>query len=103
MRYTMGMVKEITFQLDVQAASPILTDLARQTIADSAGAVAARAAGMLASVSKGEVNVNVSTVVGTVPRGRGKRAIGTVTATSSKIKHGQLLEALVKSKDAGRI
>jgi hypothetical protein len=97
------MVKEITFQLDIQAASPILTDMARQTVQNSADAVAGRAASMLASVSKDPADVNVSTVVGTVPRGRGKRAIATVTASSARIKHGQLLEVLVKSKDAGRI
>lgn len=97
------MANDITFQLDIQAASPILTDMARQTVQNSADAVAGRAAGIIASISKAPVDISVSTVVGTVPRGRGKRAIATVTANSTTIKHGQLLEALVKSKDAGRI
>lgn len=97
------MVKEISFQLDIQGAAPILTDMARQTVANSADAIAARAGGMLASMSKDPSNITTTTVVGTVPRGRGKRAIATVTASSSRLKHAQLLEALVKSKDAGRI
>jgi hypothetical protein len=97
------MNKEVTFQLDTNAASVILTDMAKQTIANSAGAVAGRASSMLASVSKDPVKVTTTTSVGTVPRGRGKRAIGLVVASSSRIKKGQLLEILVKSKDAGRI
>lgn len=96
------MARDITFQLDINAASEILTDLAMPTIQQSGAAIAARAEAMAGSLSSKPISVSVSSGVGTIRRGR--RAIATVTAQgidahSNYVGH----QALAKAKDAGRI
>ena len=102
MRYTNGMDKEITFQLDIQAAEKILTDIAMPTIQRSGAAIAARAESMAGSLSSKPISISVSSTVGTIRRGR--RAIATVSAQGVDA-HGNYVgaQALAKAKDAGRI
>lgn len=103
MSYTNSMTGELTFQLDTQAAEEILTSMAAPIVKQSADAIASRAGSMYGSMTSQPVTVEVTERVGINTRGRGKRAIATVTAHGSNVRHDLLLEALVKSKDAGSI
>lgn len=95
--------QDITFQLDIQAANIILTDLAAPVVKKSADAIAARANGMLQSMTTQPITIDVTERVGVNTRGKGKRAIATVLAKGNRVRHDLLLEALIKSKDAGRV
>jgi hypothetical protein len=96
------MSSDITFQLDIEAADIVLTDLAAPIVKQSADAIAARAEAMAASMTSKPIAVGVSASVGIIKRGR--RAIATVTAAGSD-PHTSYLghKALMKAKDAGRI
>lgn len=99
------MTRDVTFQLDIQSANEVLTSMAAPIVKQSADAIGMRVATMLGSMTSQSVSVTVTETVGVNMRGRGRRAIATVVAKSSnnEVVHSKLLEALVKSKDAGRI
>lgn len=96
------MSRDVSFQLDVEAASVILTEMAMPLIKQSGEAIAARAQSMAASMSSDPPQITVSTNVGTVKRGR--RAIATVTATGRDAHQNYIGHmALTKARDAGRV
>lgn len=102
MRYTIGMSKDVTFSLDIQAAESILTDMVMPIIKQSGEAIAARARSMASSISSDPPEITLNTAVGTVKRGQ--RAIATIRATG-KDAHQNYIGHLVlaKAKDAGRV
>lgn len=96
------MGRDVSFQLDVEAASSILTEMAMPLVKQSGEAIAARAQSMAASMSSDPPQISVSTTVGTVKRGR--RAIATVTATGRDAHQNYIgYMALTKARDAGRV
>lgn len=96
------MSKEVTFQLDISAASTILTEMAMPTIKRSGEAIAARAQGMINATSSKAPEFATKTRVGIIKRGN--RAIATVSAPTSD-EHEKYIAnaALSKSIDAGRV
>ncbi len=96
------MSNDVSFQLDTDAASVILTDMVAPLIKQSGEAIAARAKSMAASISSDPPEITVTTTVGTVKRGR--RAIATVTAVGKDAHQNYIGHvALSKAKDAGRV
>lgn len=102
MRYTNGMRTNASFQLDIQGAQELLTDMVMPLVKSSADAIASRAGGMAGSISSRPPTFTVSTRVGTIRRG--VRAIATVTANGPDA-HAEYVghTALTKSIDAGRV
>lgn len=98
------MSRDVSFSLDTQAASVILTDMVAPVVKKSAEAIASRARGMAGSISSNPPEITVSTSVGVNKGGRGRRAIATVTATGKDAHENYIGHvALSKAKDAGRI
>lgn len=96
------MSRDVSFSLDTQAASVILTDMVAPLIKQSGDAIAARAQSMASSMSSDPPNITVTHTVGTVKRGR--RAIATVTATGKDAHQNYIGHmAIVKARDAGRV
>lgn len=96
------MSKDITFQLDPDAAADILQSMAMPIVTQSTNAMAARAQSIAGSISSDPPDITMSTTVGTIKRGR--RAIGTVTIKgrdAHQMYIGRM--ALVKAKDAAKI
>jgi len=96
------MSKDVSFSLDVQAASVILTDMVAPVVKQSADAIAARARSMAASQTSRPPDITVTTGVGVIKRGQ--RAIATIRATGVDA-HANYIghQALAKAKDAGRV
>lgn len=96
------MSKDVTFQLDPAGGQEILQRMVAPTIKKSADAIAARANSMASSLSSEPPNITVTESVGTIRRG--VRAIATVRA-EGKNAHQNYVghQAIVKSKDAGRV
>ena len=95
-------MKEVTFQLDTQAANQILTGLAMATVSRSTNAIAQRAQSMAGSISSTPPEFTVTTQVGTIRKG--KRAIGRVAAHYKDARQRYVAStALAKAKDAGRV
>lgn len=95
------MSKDVSFYLDTDAASEILTDMVAPTINKKAESIATRARAMAASISSNPPEITVSTEVGTIRRG--KRAIATIRAGGSDARATFIgYQALSKSIDAGR-
>lgn len=102
MLYTDTMSKDISFNLDTQAASEILTSMVAPVIQKSGDAIAVRARSMAASISSEPPEISVSTSVGTLKRGQ--RAIATITARGKNAHQNYIGHvALSKAKDAGRV
>lgn len=96
------MSSDVSFSLDTEAASAILTDMVAPLIKQSGEAIAARAQSMANSMSKDPPIITVTTSVGTVKRGR--RAIATITATGKDAHQNYIGHmALIKARDAGRV
>lgn len=96
------MSKDISFQLDTDAAADILQSMAMATVQTSTNAMAARAQSIANSTSSDPPDITSSTGVGTIKRGR--RAIGTVTIKGNDAHQmyiGRM--ALIKAKDAAKI
>lgn len=102
MRYTNGMSKDVSFTLDIAAASVILTDMVAPVIKQSGEAIAARARSIAGSLSSDPPEITVTTSVTTVKRGA--RAVSTIRA-AGKDAHQNYIGAIAlsKSKDAGRV
>lgn len=102
MRYTNSMSTDITFQLDVQAADVILTEMSMPLVEQSANSIAARASSMASSISSNPPNFGVTTTIGVIRRG--ERAIASVVAIGNNA-HSEYVgrEALTKAIDAGRV
>lgn len=98
------MSSDVSFQLDTEAASEILTTMVAPVIKQSAEAIAARARSMAASISSDPPEITVTSGVGVNRGGRGQRYIATITATG-KDAHSNYIghQALSKAKDAGRV
>lgn len=96
------MSKDISFQLDTDAAADILQNMAMATVRQSTNAMAARAQSIAGSMSSDSPDISFSTSVGTIKRGR--RAIGTI-AIKGRDEHQMYVGrmALIKSKDAAKI
>lgn len=96
------MSRDVKFQLDTRAAAVIITDMAMQTVEQSANAIASRAQSMAGSISSHPPQISVSTRVGTIKRG--VRAIATITA-EGKDDHENYVGriALSKAIGAGRV
>lgn len=96
------MVKEVTFQLDVDAAAVIIGSMSLPLIRQSANAISGRAQSMAGSISSNPPAFSVKTAIGTIKRG--KRAIGTVQTNFDNPRESYIAHtALRKAKDAGRI
>lgn len=96
------MSKDVSFQLDVAAASVILTNMVAPLIKQSGDAIAARAQSMANSMSSDPPQITVTTRVGTIKRGQ--RAIATITATGNNSHQNYIGHmALLKARDAGRV
>ena len=96
------MSKDVTFQLDPDAAADILQNMAMPLVVQSTNAMAARAQSIAGSTSSDPPDITMSTTVGTIKRGR--RAIGTVTIKANDAHQmyiGRM--ALIKAKDAAKI
>lgn len=94
--------KDVTFQLDTDAASALIQDMIMPTIQTSTNAVQARAQAMANSISTNAPTVNAKTAVGTIRRG--KRAIGTISVDYTNAREKYIaITALKKAKDAGRV
>lgn len=96
------MSRDVSFSLDTQAASVILTDMVAPLIQQSGNAMAARANSIAGSMSSDPPTISVAHSVGTVKRGR--RAIATLTV-QGKDAHQNYIgrTALIKARDAGRV
>ena len=98
------MSKDVTFQLDIEAASVILTDMVAPVIKQSADAIAGRARSMAGGISSDPPEITVTTSVGVNTGGRGRRAIATITSTGKDAHQNYIgASALSKAKDAGRV
>lgn len=96
------MSKDVSFSLDTQAASVILTDMVAPLIKQSGDAIAARAQSMASSMSSDPPEITVTHTVGTVKKGR--RAIATITARGRDAHQNYIGHmALIKARDAGRV
>lgn len=97
------MAKDISFQLDISGAGEqILQSMALQTAKIAAQAMAARASGMVATMDDDPPSFEVYTSVGVIKRGQ--RAIATIKANTNNPRQRYVAhEALLKSKDAGRL
>lgn len=96
------MSKDISFQLDTDAAADILQNMAMATVQSSTNAMGARAQSIAGAMSSDPPDITVSTSVGTIKRGR--RAIGTITIKgrdAHQMYIGRM--ALIKAKDAAKI
>lgn len=94
--------KDVTFQLDTDAAAAIVGSMAMPLIQSSTNAVAARAQSMASSISTEPPAFVVKAEIGTIRRG--KRAVGTVSANfNNKRERYIAATALAKAKDAGRV
>lgn len=102
MGYTVDMAKKLTFQLDPKGGEDILQRMMMPVVDKSAKAIAARARSIAASQAKNPPTITVETKVGIIRRGQ--RAIATVKAEGDD-SHSNYIghQALVKSKDAGRV
>lgn len=102
MRYTNGMSKDVSFQLDTAAASVILTEMVAPVIKQSGEAIAARARSMASSISTDPPEITVTHTVTTLKRGA--RAVAIVRATGKDAHQNYIgSQALSKAKDAGRV
>lgn len=96
------MANDVSFQLDIDEASEILTDMVMPTIKQSTEAIAYRASAMAASMSGAPPTFTILAEVGTIRRGR--RAIGTVVAPIDNNRDSYIAHtALAKALDAGRV
>lgn len=96
------MSQDVSFSLDTQAASVILTDMVAPLIKQSGDAIAERARSMASSMSSNPPEITVSTSVGVVRRGN--RAIATITAHGKDAHQNYVGRmALTKARDAGRV
>lgn len=96
------MAKDITFQLDTDAAAVIIGTMSMPLIRQSAAAIAARAQSMAGSISSQPPSFKVDTAIGTIKRG--KRAIGTIQTDFKDARQSYVAHtALRKAKDAGRV
>lgn len=97
------MVKDISFQLDISGAGEdVLQSMALQPARQAAEAIAARAGGMAAGLDTDPPSFQVYSSVGTIKRGQ--RAIATIRANANNPRQRYVArEALLKSKDAGRL
>lgn len=94
----------MSFQLDVDAANIILTDMVAPVIKASAEAIAGRARSMASSISSDPPTITVTESVGINPGGKGQRAIARITATGRDAHSNYVGHlALAKAKDAGRV
>lgn len=95
------MSRDVSFSLDTQAASVILTDMVAPVIKQKGQAIASRARSMAASQTSNPPDITVTTGVGVIKRGQ--RAIATIRANGSDA-HANYIghQALAKAKDAGR-
>lgn len=101
MRYTKDMSRDVSFFLDQEAASVILTSMVAPVLKQKAEAIAARARTMAGSISTDPPNISVTESVGVVKKGR--RAIATITAQGNDAHSNYIgYVALSKAKDAGR-
>lgn len=97
-----NMAKDVTFQLDTQAAEELLTSMSMPLVQQAGNAVAARARSMASQMSSDPPEITVSTEIGTIKRGR--RAIATVKAEGQDEHQAYIgFMAIQKSKDAGRV
>lgn len=98
------MSQDVSFQLDIDAANEILTDMVAPVIKSSAEAIASRARSMASAVSSNPPEITVTTAVGVNPGGKGQRAIARITA-NGRDAHSNYVGhlALSKAKDAGRV
>lgn len=93
--------RDVSFTLDIQAASVILTDMAAPVVKQKAEAIAARARSMAGSMTSNPPDISVTTGVGIIKRGN--RAIATIRAAGNNARANYIGNvALSKSKDAGR-
>lgn len=104
LRYTKNMSQDVSFQLDTEAASVILTEMVAPVIKQSGEAIAARAKSIAGSMSSNPPEITVTTTVGVNKGGRGRRAIATITARGTDAHENYIgHQALAKAKDAGRV
>ena len=97
-----SMAKEVTFQLDVDAAAVVIGSMSLPLIKASANAIGGRAQSMAGSISSNPPKFTVNTAIGTIKRG--KRAIGTIQTNFDNPRESYIAHtALRKAKDAGRI
>lgn len=96
------MAKDVSFSLDTKAAEAIIQEMALPVVKRSADAIAGRAQSIASSISSDPPEIEVTTTIGTIRRGR--RAIATVRATGRDAHQNYIgYVALTKSKDAGKI
>lgn len=96
------MSQDVSFSLDVEAASVILTDMVAPLIKQSGEAIAQRARSIASASSSHPPEITVTSSVGTIRRGR--RAIATITAQGNDAHENYIGHvALAKAKDAGRV
>lgn len=96
------MSQDVSFQLDINAGSEILTKMVAPLIKQSGEAIAGRARSIAGSMSSNPPEISVTTSVGVIKRGN--RAIATVTARGRDAHENYIgLMALKKAKDAGRV
>lgn len=96
------MSRDVSFSLDTDAASVILTDMVAPLIQQSGNAMAARANSIAGSMSSDPPQITVTHSVGTVKRGR--RAIATLTVQGKDAHQNYIGRiALIKARDAGRV
>lgn len=96
------MSSDIAFSMDIKGGENILQNMVAPTVKQAADAIAARATSMASSMTKDPPNITVETKIGIIKRG--VRAIAIVKATSNN-KHSSYIgrQAIIKSKDAGRV
>lgn len=98
------MSQDVSFQLDIDAANVILTDMVAPVIKSSAEAIASRARSMASSISSDPPEISVSQSVDVNPGGKGRRAIARITAVGNDAHSNYVGHvALAKAKDAGRV
>lgn len=96
------MSSDIAFSLDTKGGEDILQNMAAPIVKQIADAIASRATSMASSMTKDPPSITVETKVGTIKRG--VRAIAIVKATgNNKYSNYVGRQAIIKSKDAGRV
>lgn len=97
------MANKTTFSLDIGGAGEeILQSMAAAPAKAAAQAMAARASGMVATMTDDPPSFEVFSSVGVIKHGQ--RAIATIKANTNNARQRYVArEALLKSKDAGRL
>ncbi len=95
-------MRDVSFQLDIDSAAAVITDMARPVVEQSAKGIASRANTIAGSMSSEAPSFTATTKVGRIKKGQ--RAIGTISASVDNSRESYIAHsALSRAKDGGSI